>query len=610
MFLENNFKLTLQKSSYLLLATLLFALPLIYIDSIRDHSSLPRYSLYGISSGIIFSLLLMKNSTEVKSLHFSKLFFIAIAFLLWAWLSIIWSSDPKNTLIELIQLTGCIIISYSITQINNPLFIKWVVIGSVAGGTLAAATGVAQYFNYNPFYYRQFSVPASTFTNPNFAAIYFDLIVPIAFFMIFIAKNRNFKLLATISSIICLSFILLTHNRGSWLGLILILVAFCFLLFKNFNFKKHFIPVAKQHKFYIIASIFIPFLIFSIPSNVTTQPVQTSNLSFDAGITVRLHAYINSFSILAEHPVIGTGYGSFKSEFRNNMFSTVPFTQATEDKTLLRLHNDPLQFFVELGIIGGLLFVFIYLIMLKTCWKIIKITNNPSILFLTSAIFLSIIANGVHASVDFPFHKPTSALQFWVWFGILVAISEKLFPTKPYYKNKTLVVSMIIFGLAFSTYNFFYYQNYIKASQYRYITEKNIKEKNCVSALKNADKMMDLFDAEFHHQSLYVRIYGQCSKKIDKTLFAMNRILNYDKTNIRAYLIRGSIYLQQNLTQNALNDFLQVTRILPHRASGYIGLAYGSLQNKNIPMAIGQLKYALKMEPNNKMALKLLTQLI
>lgn len=610
LFKKDSIKFTAENSSSLLIAILLFILPLIYIDSIRDFSSLPRYAFYGISSGIIFSFLLIIKLTEANSLHLPKLFFIAIAFLCWSWLSLIWSSDPKNALIELTQLTGCIIIGYAITQINKFQLIKWLVISSVAGGTLAAAIGVAQYFNYNPFHYRQFSVPASTFTNPNFATIYLDLITPVAFSLIFIANKYSFKVLAAVSSILCLSFLLISHSRGSWLGLVFILIALFVLLFKNYNFKINFIPAVKQNKFYLLASILIPFLIFSIASSVTTQPLKNSQLAFDGSSKIRLHAYINSLSILKDHPVVGTGYGSFKSEFRDNMFNTVPFTQVTEDKTLLRLHNDPLQFFVELGIIGGLLFIFIYLIILQACWKIIKTTNSPPILFLTSAIFLAIIANGIHACVDFPFRKPTSALQFWVWFGTIIAISGTVIPTKLFNLNKKIVVLMIIFGLTFSIYNFKYYQNYLEASHYRYLTEQNIKEKNCISAKKNVDKMMSLFDAEFHHQSLYVDVYSRCTMKSNESLSAMNRILNYDKTNTRAYITRGTIYLQQKSTQNALDDFLQVTRILPHRASGYIGLAYVSLQHQNIAAAIKQLKYALKAEPKNKMALNLLGKIM
>ena len=599
------------------MSLLLFVLPLIYVDSIRDFSSLPRYALYGTSSGILFSLILIKKLTEGSLTQLPRLFIAIIAFLVWAWLSLIWSIDPKNAYIELIQLTGCIILGYSITQINSDKILIWLMVSSVAGASLAALIGIAQYFNYNPFDYLQFLVPASTFTNPNFFTIYLDLITPVAFSLIFIANKNRYKFLAVTSSVLCLSFLLISHNRGSWLALIFVLMGLLFLLYKNPNFKNTFIPLVKQHRLHLLISILVPFLLFFTSTNIvnkevpqqTVRKTSSVSLTIDSSAKIRLHAYINSLSMIADRPIKGSGYGSFQNEFRNYMFSRVPFLGATEDKALARLHSDLLQSFVELGIIGGLLFIYIYIIILQACWNIIRTTTSPQLLLITSGIFLAIIANAIHACVDFPFHKPTSALQFWIWFGIITAIAAKTIPTKSIVINKLTLALFIISGFAFSAYNFKFYQNYIHASQLRLIAQKNMNKKDCLAAKQNVDKMMDLFDADSHHQSLYVSVYSGCEINNAEKLAAMNRVLINNKTNTRAYLTRATIYLQQKSTQKAINDFLQVTRILPHRASGYIGLAYASLQNKNTDAAIKLLKHAAKVEPGNKISLNLLNKI-
>ena len=609
------YKQLVQNSPTVMLSILLFILPLVYFDNIRDFSSLPRYAFYGISSGFIFSLILM-NKLAINGLAQipKPSFIITLAFLSWAWLSLIWSIDPKNSLIELVQLTGSIIIAYAITQINKDKIIIWLITSSVAGASLAALIGIVQYFNYNPFNYVQFLIPASTFTNPNFATIYLDLITPVAFSLIFIANKKRFKLLASASSILCLSFLLVSHSRGSWLSLVFVSAGLLLLLYKNSNFKDTFILLLRQHKPYLLISILIPFLIFFTPPDLLKQntPELRHNagaLAFTGSAKIRLDAYINSLAMIKDQPFIGTGYGGFKTGFRNNMFNVVPFFQATEDKTLNRLHNDVLQFSVELGLIGGILFILIYIVALQTCWKIISVTKNPQLLILTAGLFLAILANAIHASVDFPFRKPTSALQFWVWFGIIAAISSKIRPTKFININKLTVIFPIIFGFSFSLYNFNFYRNYINASKYRLLAEQQINTKDCISAKKSADNMLELFDAEFHHQVLYVDIYSRCDIAKNKKLLAMNRILTYDQTNTRALVTRGTIYLQKKSTQKAITDFQQVTRILPHRASGYIGLAYASLQNQNKSAAIKLLNYAVKVEPKNEISLKLLQQL-
>lgn len=615
----------LDAASCIFLSALAFILPLLYIGSLRDASSLPRYTLYGISSGIILSLILFKKLAEHKPLIFKRnLFLTVFMFLGWAWFSFSWSIDPKNSLLELIQLTGCIVIGFSISQIKNHRIFIFIISSSIAGASIAALIGIAQYFNYNPLGYLQFSVPASTFTNPNIATTYFDLITPLAFVSIFIAKNKIHKSLATISSILCLSFLLLSHSRGSWLALLFVFIGLIFLVLKNPNFKNTLYSHVSKHKSYLITAIMLPLFLFFLPSTIFNLPEITSNslvmvpnppikksqLVFDDSTKIRLHAYINSMSMIKDQPVTGTGYGGFKTGFRNYMFEVVPFSRVNEDKIYARLHNDILQIFVELGLLGGFLFIYIYIVLLQTCWQTIKKANNHKIVFLMSGLFLAIIANGIHALVDFPFHKPNSALQFWIWLGIISAIAVKITPVKTTYFNKFTIIFLILFSSIFSIYNFYYYKNYIKASEFRLIAENIINTNgNCHRTKKYVDKMMDSFDADFRHQSLYVFIYSTCDIDINEKLFAMNRVLSYDKTNTRAYITRGSIYLLKNLTQEAKHDFVQVVRILPHRTSGYIGLAHVSLQNNDKLTAIKLLKHASTIEPNNTVVSNLLRKI-
>lgn len=609
---KNQIILNIQAASGILLSSLAFILPLLYFASLRDASSLPRYALYGVLSGILLTLVLSKKLVEHKPLLLQPRLFLAVFLLLaWAWISLSWSIDPKNSLLELIQLTGCVITGFAIAQIKNIKILTSIVICSVMGASTAAAIGIAQYFNFNPVGYIQFSVPSSTFTNPNIATTYLDLLTPVAFSLILFANKNSHKFLAIMSSILCLTFLLISHSRGSWLALVFVIIGFVLLIFRNTNFKKIIVPKIKQNYLQLFIAVLIPLFIFVMPTNVGDRAshLKNSQITFDRSSKIRLDAYINSLSMIKVQPITGTGYGGFRTGFRNYMFSVVPLPKATEDNTLARLHSDPLQIFVELGLFGGLLFIYIYIVLLQLCWRILQTSTNPQILLLISGLFLAILANGVHACVDFPFHKPSSALQFWIWLGIISAISIKTLPVKTFHLNKYGSLLLIAFSLIFSIYNYNYYKNYIAASQYRRLTLNNIYAGNCKLAQKNADHMMDLFDADFRHQYLYVSIYSQCDIDVREKLFAMNRILNYDKTNTRAYITRGIIYINQNSPRLAFNDFLEVTRILPNRASGFIGLAYISLQEKNVPGSINLLEHAIQLEPQNQTALNLLNEI-
>ena len=138
------------------------------------------------------------------------------------------------------------------------------------------------------------------------------------------------------------------------------------------------------------------------------------------------------------------------------------------------------------------------------------------------------------------------------------------------------------------------------------MTENKVKQGDCDSAKINVNKMINLFDADFHHQALFVAVYSNCDFSSDEKIAAMSRILSYDKKNTRAYITRGTLYLNQRLTKEAEFDFLQVSQILPHKASGYIGLAYVAFFDNDLKKAKRLLHHALKLENNNQIAQKFL----
>ena len=365
---------------------LVFITPLIYFHDLRDASSLPRYAFIGMISGILLTLTIFNKLSDHRDLYFNKpIFFPVLFFVIWIWLSLSWSVDPKNSIIELIQMTGCILVGFSISQLTpvdktiNRIFIL-----CIFSASIVSLIGLLQYFNYNPFKYHQFSIPASTFTNPNFATIYLDFMVPVAFAYILIAKTTYFKWLAVTASVLCLCYILISHSRGSWLGLIFVLIGLMWLIYKIKHLREVFFTSLKVNKIYISVAIIIPLIIFSLPSKVpSNQPLKNSQVTFDGSAQIRLHAYINSIDMIKDNPILGVGYGGFRIGFRDYMFSSVPIYRANEDNNLVRLHSDPLQFFVELGIIGCLLAIYIFFILLVSCWNIINKTEKPaSVIFI------------------------------------------------------------------------------------------------------------------------------------------------------------------------------------------------------------------------------------
>lgn len=172
-----------------------------------------------------------------------------------------------------------------------------------------------------------------------------------------------------------------------------------------------------------------------------------------------------------------------------------------------------------------------------------------------------------------------------------------------------LTTFVVICGISISLFNILFYKNYISASQYRLKAEKSLQKNDCQSAKYSVDQMINLFDSDFLHLSLYTTVYSHCPFNAKSKLLAMNKVLTQDPTNTRALITQGTIYLETHNIDKAKSNFFEVTRILPHKASGYIGLAYAEVISGNHSKAKPLLQHALNLEPKNKIAMNLLLKI-
>ncbi len=156
------------------------------------------------------------------------------------------------------------------------------------------------------------------------------------------------------------------------------------------------------------------------------QPVteQLATISWESGSRNRTNAWIWSVEIIKQNPLLGIGTGNWKVnilEYENQ--------QNTGFIYLYKAHNDFLENMAETGVIGGLLFISIFVLM---GWNFIKQyrkrADDPGVLY--RALFLA--ASGlafyaVDAFFNFPADRP-EILLLWVLYmsmGIAATIIQK-----------------------------------------------------------------------------------------------------------------------------------------------------------------------------------------
>jgi len=193
-----------------------------------------------------------------------------------------------------------------------------------------------------------------------------------------------------------------TSKIGQVLGVVMLVTAL-------FLYRKAFVEIlGSQSRPYLSAGIVV-FLLLGIAVFLISLSLSTSAsrwADFGTSANIRLETYRTGLNMLPASGAFGMGPGTF---------STVhPYFAASEGRTLdfffHTAHQDYLQWMIEWGILGTILFFVLLGFGLFQCLRKIRKGN-----FYAGAVFIAFFAAMIQAAVDFP--AQIGSLQ---WVGILL----------------------------------------------------------------------------------------------------------------------------------------------------------------------------------------------
>ena len=539
-------------------------------------------------------------------------FWLILAFFSWAAISTAWSPDAGTSLIEISQLAGMIMLAFLGMQIaSQRRFTTFLLPALLAGGLIAALIGVGQHFGFNPLHFRLNEKNiASTFINRNHAAVYFDLVIPLAFAGIIYFRNTGYCVLSASTAGFGIAFLFLTKNRGSLLAFVVALIVFLLILVSNKPFRQLIGERLLIKRHYLAIVLIIPLLVMLLPSGSDQQSQWNTKLleqKIDSSTRIRLNAYINTLPLIAQKPLTGSGYGGFRMSFRPYATSSRPLLWLTENKVIQTLHNDPLEYLVELGLPGFILALMIFFITLQKAWPTRDSENEPDMQIIKLGLSLAVVAAGIHACVDFPLRLPSSAALFWFFLGSLLGLAAK----KTEFTTISPLLQKLLFatGLGLLLFTFGFYFNYFQGSHNLYVATARIQKNDCPAAIAAIESSFSAFSINYVTQNRYAQIYTTCNIPVATKIQAMNRVLAYDPTNVRARLTRGALYLEQKNVSEAEEDLLYVVEMLPHRPLAYLALGDAAILKHDYSAAHHYYSASLKRDPNNSYAQEMLHKL-
>nr|WP_281505961.1 O-antigen ligase family protein [Chromohalobacter nigrandesensis] len=217
-------------------------------------------------------------------------------------------------------------------------------------------------------------LPTGVFYNPNELAIFIIVSLPLVFS--FFSHLRFFSKNGVLFSISIASFLIL-FLTGSRLGLIsagVVFISYFFLLWVRNSYYEYLAKVALMSFFLFLVFLF-PFLLILLGS-LGLEECAASLLGS------RYNLIVAAFEVAKNSYFLGVGVGNAE-HFVSNLPADI------YDGPIINIHNMVMEVFVELGVLGLLIYFFVYLITLNRMIKPRRWSQGDKV-FLDGA-FLSLL---------------------------------------------------------------------------------------------------------------------------------------------------------------------------------------------------------------------------
>jgi len=591
----------------------LFILPLtpfVYLENLFDSVDLPRFAFVSVISSIWLLAWLTKSNKKI--FNWNPLFALILTLLFFAATSAFWGTQNTLYQSELYFYSSLVILIFLFTQVSaNSIYLFSATLCVTAA--IIATIGILQNFNINPLNYKQVAPPASTFINKNFAANYFDLVLPVSLTLFFISTNKKEAWIYSISITLIISYIILTRARGAYLAAIITFTMFLISIHLFPLLKKQIKFISQQYKKQIMLIIFIPIILFFLPNQQYQSDYEENRYSAlfskqqQNSISVRLNAYQNSLDLYKENPIFGVGLGGFQSHFRPYMQSVLAKNKIFSD--FIYLHNEPLQLLVELGIIGFIIVFVFFILLFRSVFLLLynglKLNTAPTfnkqkILYL--GFFIALLASLFHSLFSFPLHQPTSATFLAIYIGVLLNLgSKKVFI---YQSNipKILFYSKISLTILFLGLVANFYFNYMQSSYYMKEAALAFEINNCEKAASNAILSNNIYGADYLSQTQGLNIFTSCPLTVNEKLTFADNILKYNPTHPKALFLAGMSYYKLKNYELSSKIMKSLSFLYPYFTGSYTFLGHIALKEKQYHKAKQLYTHALDLAPQNKAA--------
>ena len=471
---------------------------------------------------------------------------------------------------------------------------------------------IIQYYGFD-LYFNDLKRITSTIGQKNWISNYLAFIFPIIFSFFLLEQTKKNKIIYYLLLSILYTTLMICQSRGIWISISITTILAIYIIFK---FKL--LKIFQENKKWLTL-LLVTFLIITIiystdnPLNKSAITIPQRALSTfdeqDPSINTRLLIWGATLDMIKDKPLFGSGIGTFKMnylDYQANYLKENPYYIKYSGKAA-EAHNEYLQIWAELGIIGLGIFLSIIFIFYNIAIKYFKNEESNRSKIIVFGLLLGITIFLIHSLFTFPLHVPVLGFTFFILLGLTVGYIGGFDLNRINKKNVNwvkvnkinqrwikIISIILIFGCMIFVINFLVIRPYI-AEIYYFKGARYSLDKNYDKALPDFEYAAQLnpYNGRILHAlgTTYYNldIQDEAQKILQKTKYYFN------DRNI--YRNLGLSYTQSDNYQEAEKEFRHAIYLDPKFTKAYVDLAYLYAIQKDYDKAIIEWNKILEIDP-------------
>ncbi len=470
-----------------------------------------------------------------------------------------------------------------------------------------------QYYGFDPYLDNLHSL-TSTIGQKNWISNYLAMIFPVVFSYFLLEQTKKDKIKYFFFLSILYATLMICQSRGIWISISITTILAIYIIFK---FKL--IKIFQENKKWLTL-LLVTFLIITIiystdnPLNKSAITIPQRALSTfdeqDPSINTRLLIWGATLDMIKDKPLFGSGIGTFKMnylDYQANYLKENPYYIKYSGKAA-EAHNEYLQIWAELGIIGLGIFLSIIFIFYNIAIKYFKNEESNRNKIIVFGLLLGITIFLIHNLFTFPLHVPVLGFTFFILLGLTVGYIGGFDLNRINKKNVNwvkvnkinqrwikIISIILIFGCMIFVIYFLVIRPYI-AEIYYFKGARYSLDKNYDKALPDFEYAAQLnpYNGRILHAlgTTYYNldIQDEAQKILQRTKYYFN------DRNI--YRNLGLSYTQSDNYQEAEKEFRHAIYLDPKFTKAYVDLAYLYAIQKDYDKAIIEWNKILEIDPD------------